>query len=218
MYAKSNEALASTRLGDSTMQEMAENSVLQSLKFATMDKRYNEILDNHRKTFQWVLQENCPHFNYWDRFTDWLKLGGGVYYINGKAASGKSTLKLEQNQRWSKIAGEAPLASSNLVNDIVNKADRVFLRVRLVVLSLLKGLQNHGNLSDLRKRLDLIPRDLEALYMLMLQAIEPRFCLEDASQIFQIVRGARETKEYITRNKWEEPQPLTILELALCWI
>ncbi|KAH6679151.1 hypothetical protein B0J14DRAFT_686102 [Halenospora varia] len=160
------------------MQEMAENSVLQSLKFATVDKRYNEILDTH-------------------------------------PASGKSTLKLEQNHRWSKIAGEAPLASSNLVNDIVNKTDGVFLRVRLVMLSLLKELQNHDNLSDLRKRLDLIPRDLEALYILMLQAIEPRFYLEDASQIFQVVRGARETREYITCNKWEELQPLTILELTL---
>ena len=48
----------------------------------------------HQNTFQWIYepggfdQWTCR----WDSFVQWLKEGSGIYWINGKAGSGKSTL------------------------------------------------------------------------------------------------------------------------------
>lgn len=69
-----------------------EIHILQSLHFSSMDHRRVEIHEAHQKTFRWVFDEypdeNCP----WSNFVTWLKEGSGLYWINGKAGSGKSTL------------------------------------------------------------------------------------------------------------------------------
>lgn len=62
--------------------------------------------------------------------------------------------------------------------------------VSLVVESLLKGLGNLDEIEDLRKRVQLLPRDLEALYGHMLSRIDPVYLVQ-ASQIFQIMGGLR---------------------------
>jgi len=58
--------------------------------------------------------------------------------------------------------------TSKLVREIATKADDVFLWVKLVVVSLLRGLQNKDNDSDLQKRLMELPNDLSALYEIMI--------------------------------------------------
>jgi len=74
-----------------------------------------------------------------------------------------------------------------LIEEIVDSASGVFLWVRLVVRSLLEGLQNYDTLSDLRRRLDELPRDLEKLFEHMLCKIPVEYS-EQSSRIFQIVR------------------------------
>ena len=79
--------------------------------------------------------------------------------------------------------------ASELLKDIAQKSSGVFLWVDLVVHSLLAGLVNGDRVSDLQRRLDFLPPDLENLYDKMLNSLDP-FYLEHASQIFQHVRAA----------------------------
>ncbi|KAL8797253.1 MAG: hypothetical protein Q9182_007218 [Xanthomendoza sp. 2 TL-2023] len=63
---------------------------LESLRFDDMRSRMNEVSESHPNTFQWIFREDIDHP--WDNFAAWLRGGDHVYWINGKAGSGKSTL------------------------------------------------------------------------------------------------------------------------------
>ncbi|PVH72462.1 hypothetical protein DL98DRAFT_365557, partial [Cadophora sp. DSE1049] len=119
---------------------------------------------------------------------------------------------LSKHRRFRQLLEKEPIKAPLLVKDIVDRADGVFLWVRLVVESLREGLGNHDEISDLRERLDELPRDLEQLYDHMWGRIRgvyrPR-----ASQIFQIVRAARNQGEII-RRKEDEYDPLTAIALS----
>lgn len=68
-----------------------ESSLLASLRFPTMENRFEEIEPAHRETFEWIFGPPAQQSN-WSNFPQWLSKGVGIYWINGKAASGKSTL------------------------------------------------------------------------------------------------------------------------------
>ncbi|KAE9375911.1 hypothetical protein N431DRAFT_481115 [Stipitochalara longipes BDJ] len=93
--------------------------------------------------------------------------------------------RLGNNPRYRQLTLEEPEQAPGLVDEIVNKADGVFIWVTLVVKSLLSGLGKRDGIADLQRRLRLLPSDLEDLYHHMLTRIEP-FYQHKASQIFQI--------------------------------
>jgi len=93
--------------------------------------------------------------------------------------------KLEGHQRMCKLSKEQPGHASELVQEIVSKADGVFLWVTLVVRDLLSGLRNRDGISDLRRRLRALPSELGVLYEHMLGHVEP-FYQDQASRTFQI--------------------------------
>lgn len=65
--------------------------LVQSLKFPGLKEREETISDAHRGTYKWLFDDihgSTP----WPSFVEWLQHGSDVYWINGKAASGKSTL------------------------------------------------------------------------------------------------------------------------------
>lgn len=67
---------------------------LQSLWYPEIYSRQERVREAHQKTFQWVFErhdfdESTPR---WTNFVDWLEQRGGLYWISGKAGSGKSTL------------------------------------------------------------------------------------------------------------------------------
>ena len=97
---------------------------------------------------------------------------------------------LSKHRRFRQLLEEEPIKAPQLVKDIFDRADGVFLWVRLVVDSLREGLGSHDEIADLQERLDEPPRDLELLYNHMWCRVhnvyKPR-----ASRIFQIVRAAR---------------------------
>jgi len=51
-----------------------------------MHFRYDQIVEAHSHTFEWLFENTSL------RFEDWLRSGTGIYWISGKPASGKSTL------------------------------------------------------------------------------------------------------------------------------
>ena len=67
---------------------------LASLWFPEMNSRQERIHAAHKKTFQWIYESRQPNKADvpWDNFVEWLDNGHGVYWITGKAGSGKTTL------------------------------------------------------------------------------------------------------------------------------
>jgi hypothetical protein len=67
---------------------LACHSILDALRFSEMTDRYEEIPEACENTFAWVYGDITP----WSSFKKWLESQSGIYWINGKAGSGKSTL------------------------------------------------------------------------------------------------------------------------------
>src|ERR1700761_6228839 len=60
-------------------------SILQSLYFKQMKERRSSIPEAHSKTFEWIFDDLTE-------FEKWLQSANGMFWIAGKAGSGKSTL------------------------------------------------------------------------------------------------------------------------------
>ncbi|KAK5032803.1 hypothetical protein LTS07_004213 [Exophiala sideris] len=112
--------------------------------------------------------------------------------------------KLDKHRNMKRLKVKEATAATRLISDITTKASGVFLWIVLVVKSLLQGLVNHDRISDLRRRLDVLPEGLEKLYEHMLRTMTPIY-RQQASQLFQIVLASMEV---------QHDQPLTALQLA----
>jgi hypothetical protein len=63
---------------------------LHRLSFMRMPDRQEEIPHAHKATFDWIFTSSADQV--WCNYVEWLKSGKGIYWITGKAGSGKSTL------------------------------------------------------------------------------------------------------------------------------
>ncbi|KAK4969299.1 hypothetical protein LTR66_011696 [Elasticomyces elasticus] len=87
--------------------EEVTDIVLNCLKFRVMGDRLEQVSETHQETFDWIFesqtnqpggvpglpsQEPQSGIRSLHSFADWLRNGTHCYWINGKAASGKSTL------------------------------------------------------------------------------------------------------------------------------
>ncbi|GJC94879.1 small S protein [Colletotrichum higginsianum] len=77
--------------------------------------------------------------------------------------------KLSHHPRMVQLTLQAPNEAQALIGELVEAAQGVFLWVRLVVRSLLEGLQNHDEIDTLTERLRELPTDLEDLFRIMLE-------------------------------------------------
>ncbi|ORY05157.1 hypothetical protein BCR34DRAFT_439739, partial [Clohesyomyces aquaticus] len=84
-----------------------------------------------------------------------------------------------------------------LVQEIVVRAQGVFIWVVLVVQSLVRGLTNADTLEDLRKRLDAFPRELGPFFRHMYDVIEP-FYRPEAAKYFHVAVNARQAYRLVT--------------------
>ncbi|KAF9878380.1 hypothetical protein CkaCkLH20_03872 [Colletotrichum karsti] len=72
-----------------------QQTFLRGLYFRSMPARHRGIAQAHQRTFNWVFgragsqRAAAAHVS---NFIDWLEVGKGIYWISGKAGSGKSTL------------------------------------------------------------------------------------------------------------------------------
>lgn len=98
--------------------------------------------------------------------------------------------KLNEHKSMSRLQYLEPDSSKALIREIVEMSSGVFLWVTIVTRSLLKGLTNLDGIADLQKRLRELPPELDDLFSLMLKSIKPKFYLEQASRIFQLVYHA----------------------------
>lgn len=113
-------------------------------------------------------------------------------------------IELGGHPNMKKLVDREGPAASELLSEVSHKASGVFLWVKLVVISLTEGLQNHDRISDLRRRLDLLPADLEQLYRHMLGSMLPLY-QQQASCFFQIVLRSTEVQQEL---------PMTLRQLS----
>lgn len=92
--AQSSEAGDEYRwLGDMSLADYQDykSRILDCLHFRFMIDRYDIIESAHRRTFEWVFEDSQQGAS-WSDLSEWLASDQPCYWINGKAASGKSTL------------------------------------------------------------------------------------------------------------------------------
>jgi hypothetical protein len=99
------------------------------------------------------------------------------YYISSELSSNLGFVALQRGD---------PDFTSSIIDNVSTKASGVFLWVVLVVQSLLEGFTDGERLSDLQRRLDSIPADLETLIWKILKSVD----FERISQILQIVEDS----------------------------
>ncbi|CAO2658667.1 Nn.00g063900.m01.CDS01 [Neocucurbitaria sp. VM-36] len=68
-----------------------QERILHLLWYRRMNDREESISPAHADTFHWAL-EPPPNDASWADFSKWLRYDSGMYWISGKAGSGKSTL------------------------------------------------------------------------------------------------------------------------------
>ena len=89
--------------------------------------------------------------------------------------------RFQDHEQFAILQSREP-RSSDLVDQIVQNAQGVFLWVRIVVNNLLRGMSNDDNLSDLQKRLQSLPTTLTAYFQHMFDNIDD-FYREETSDI-----------------------------------
>jgi hypothetical protein len=70
---------------------LPRESILSSLQYPDMANRRGAISEPSRSTYSWMF-ENKPSPPHPVTFMSWLESGNGIFWITGKAGSGKSTL------------------------------------------------------------------------------------------------------------------------------
>jgi hypothetical protein len=94
---RSNPLLAQVRVADEKIRNSIPTEILECLWFQSSRERFEAVDDSHATTFDWIFRPVQDTVQYtegrrWDDFSAWLESGTGLYWINGKAGSGKSTL------------------------------------------------------------------------------------------------------------------------------
>jgi hypothetical protein len=98
--------------------------------------------------------------------------------------------RLYEHPRWSSLETRASQGEA-LVKEIENRASGVFLWVFLVTRQLRNGLTNRDSFSDLCRRLQSIPIELEVFFQQILESVEP-FYHEKMSTTLQMTIAAEE--------------------------
>lgn len=97
---------------------------------------------------------------------------------------------LQKHPRWNELKIEMRDAEW-LIAQITERAAGVFLWVFLVTTQLRNGLTEYDSLSDMRRRLEIIPTDLEMFFKQILESVEP-FYHEKMATTLQIALAARQ--------------------------
>jgi len=66
--------------------------LLESLYYSEIKDRHDRISEAHGMTFQWIYGDPRPGDRPWTDLSHWLESNRSLYWITGKAGSGKSTL------------------------------------------------------------------------------------------------------------------------------
>lgn len=80
-----------TVMAREAIRSLNQGPVLDRLWFRSIDDRKTTIKDRHCRTLNWAFEPLETTLK-WDNLAEWLRHGRGLYWLTGKAGSGKSTL------------------------------------------------------------------------------------------------------------------------------
>jgi hypothetical protein len=138
-----------------------ERSILKAFEYEQMEYRQEIIPEAHAQTFRWIIDGSVDDSDIiWDDYMQWLRGPDCVYWMKGKAASGKSTLMKfllgesgveAQLRQWS---GDLPLIRANFF--FWSLGTRLQKSQMGLLMSLLREILN--------QRRDIIPEVLPTLW------------------------------------------------------
>jgi hypothetical protein len=119
------------------------------------------------------------------------------------------TDKLGKDYRFQSLSNVDP-RYCDLIEEVVERAQGVFLWVALVVRSLLNGLIDDNSISDMQRRLSFYPSDLDNFFQHMMDGIEEVY-KPQAAKIFQMVTAARAPflSTFLNIWKWRRRTQIT---------
>lgn len=89
----SNELLTIEKVRDEEkiINNRVVKSITKSLWFSNIRDRAESLTEAHKNTFDWIFHTKTDAGTEvpWSNFVDWLQNGEGIYWINGRAGSGK---------------------------------------------------------------------------------------------------------------------------------
>lgn len=135
----------------------------------------------------------CVSTRPWDIFADAFHHNASLRLQDLTYEDMKSytSSELHADPRFALLQERESEYAQDLVENIVSKASGVFLWVRLVLSSLLAGIEHGDRITDLQKRLDLLPPELEQLYDKMLDSVDA-FYLEHSAQLLNMIEESVE--------------------------
>ncbi|PYI00916.1 hypothetical protein BO78DRAFT_354748, partial [Aspergillus sclerotiicarbonarius CBS 121057] len=117
--------------------------------------------------------------------------------------------KLGGHATYRRFIREENAQGCDLVNEVVSKANGVFLWVYLVVRSLQRGLENEDRLPDLQRRLRMLPTDLEDYFRHMLNNVDSAYRVE-AAKCFDIALQSKRALSLLTYSFLDEDDPVRL--------
>ncbi|KAI0811519.1 hypothetical protein GGR55DRAFT_678339 [Xylaria sp. FL0064] len=149
----------------------------------------SELLSLVHKLASITNMKLCVSSRPWTQFKDFF--GGEVDLIIKLEDLTRSDIRcyvddsLQSNKRFVALAKDQT-AYNDLTDEVVFKAQGVFLWVKLVVHSLIQGATYADSLADMRKRVDELPADLETFFEAILADVDPR-CLPQTAFMAQVI-------------------------------
>jgi hypothetical protein len=98
-----------TNLAEETDRVARIQRVLGSLRFELIKQRQSNVKHAHAKTLEWIFSDCATNTRPRAPLLNWMKTQNGIFWIQGKAGSGKSTLmkflcdhrtKKDSLQKW----------------------------------------------------------------------------------------------------------------------
>ncbi|KAF3764593.1 hypothetical protein M406DRAFT_260125, partial [Cryphonectria parasitica EP155] len=137
----------------------------------------------------------CVSSREWNVFED--SFGGGsidsklyIHELTCNDIRSYAERRLQEHPRWKELETEVSNASW-LIEEITKRAAGVFLWVFLVTKELRSGLSEYDSFSDMQRRLESIPVDLEAFFKHILESVET-FYHQKMATTLQIALAATE--------------------------
>lgn len=123
--------------------------------------------------------------------------------------------KFIENKRGRELQERDPVLFDLLTTEILKKSSGVFLWIVFAVRTLLIGLTNYDKLPDLQRRLRDLPPELENLYLLILQRIEPPFYRQQASRLLQIMYRSKKPLSALKMSFADEEYDSVVFETPI---
>lgn len=120
--------------------------------------------------------------------------------------------KFNKDARMRRIIAKQPESGAAMIDEIVERADGVFLWVILVVRALLGDMRTDDTVQDINDRLNLFPTDLEDFFRHTLFNSQTETAKGEASRILQLIRAREIVCEFTGDHS---ASSLGLWELAL---